>query len=110
MTQAETLHNLMLEESAKTGLPQHFKRDLTFHDLEALNRMESEGKTVFYWRLRESGTQFSSHSEHYARLGWDDEQEHCYKGDLSNGTLAKLEYSGDKEAKLRQSRTMATRY
>ncbi len=45
MTQAETLHNLMLAESAKTGLPQHFKRDLTFHDMEALNRMESEGRT-----------------------------------------------------------------
>ena len=90
----QEMHKLMLAESAIVGQPTYYVNDLLVHDLQALYDMEQKGLIRFWWRIRECGTQFSSHSEHYMRLGFDNEQEHAYFGDLSLGALTKLEYKG----------------
>lgn len=86
----QEMHKLLVDKGTQVGLPKNYKNDLLVHDLESLLTMEHKGLTKFWWRLRESGTQFSSHSENYARLGWDDEQAHCYLGDMATGTLELL--------------------
>jgi hypothetical protein len=86
----QEMHEKMLAIAATLGLPKHYQNDLLFHDLEALCDMRAAGKTRFWWRLRECGTQFSSHSESYARMAWSNEQGHCYFGDLATGELRLL--------------------
>jgi hypothetical protein len=87
---AEEMHAQLMEVGRKLGLPKHWELDLIEHDLAALQDMQTKGLTKFWWRLRQCGTQFSSHSEAYARLGWDAEQDHCYAGDLATGSLKLL--------------------
>jgi hypothetical protein len=87
---AEQMHAKMIETAAAVGLPNHYRNDLLVHDLAALHAMEQTGAKRFWWRLRDCGTQFSSHSERYARMGWDDEQQYCYYGDLETGELTLL--------------------
>jgi hypothetical protein len=86
----QEMHAQMLDAAQAVALPKHYRNDLLVHDLTALHEMEAKGLTTFWWRLRECGTQFSAESEHMARMGWNDEQAHCYFGDLATGKLRLL--------------------
>jgi len=92
MDKGLAMHKLMLAEAEKVGLPRHYRNDLLVHDLNCIREMESKGMSRFWWRLRECGTQFSSHSEKYVRIGWDAEQDFTYVCDIDAGTIERLPY------------------
>lgn len=50
---AETIHALLLAESARVALPEAFHRDVTVHDLRELQETETQ---EFIWVLRTCGS------------------------------------------------------